>query len=516
MEDNNNKDLNNNFEKLCFQILELKSETLKTYESIKQYYQKCIYEHKPIFELQKLLTALSQNKKISEENIQKEKTYLTNKLNEKTQIINALQNEFNLIKDEFKKLSFGKEKMKEINKMRKSELISVQYQISILSKKIKNTQKECFDLDNKINTLTEENRSSYSTECTLLEQVMAFDKKLYNIYNAREQKIKEKHNLEIDLKSLTDSQRRKANEKINFLKEKSNNEISNLKNEINKLEKANNKINEQNNSIKNMNEFMISKLKTKTKENELNDNNEINDNTINQLNLNLIEESKKLDEDVNSMILKIKNEYKTIINIEPIQNISPLDYLNNLLSKLQNYCNDNSYEQIINQKSEEVSKLGEEISKKIYDKFLKRKFLVIFKIFVKDNKIMKEKEEKEIKELQKRNEELRISKQINQDKEEESKEKQREIELNERMKKEEKDRKNKKKKVNKKNNYKCDIESNDDEQNCLEIKNNKKKTSEFNLNSMDFLNELSRSVIQSEEDASNKQHFGRRRRNYNF
>ena len=204
------------------------------------------------------------------------------------------------------------------------------------------------------------------------------------------------------------------------------------------------------------------------------------------------------------------------MNIKQSLILNQLDYLNNLLSKLQNYCNDNSYEQIINQKSEEVSKLGEEISKKIYNKFLKRKFLVIFKIFVKDNKIMKEKEEKEIKELQKRNEELRISKQINQDKEEESKEKQREIEFNERMKKEEKDRKNKKKKVNKKNNYKCDIESNDDEQNCLEIKNNKKKTSEFNLNSMDFLNELSRSVIQSEEDASNKQHFGRRRRNYNF
>ena len=194
MDVNNKEQSLNNFEKLCFQILELKSETLKTFDSIKQYYLTCIYEQKPFFELENLLTAFSKNKKIADENILNVKSYLSKKVNQKNQTITALQEEFKLLKEKFKILLFGKEKMKEINKMKKSELISDQFQISKLSKKIKIIQKECLEMDSQINKLTEENKNSYSTECTLLEQVMAFDKKLYNIYNAREQKIKEKLN----------------------------------------------------------------------------------------------------------------------------------------------------------------------------------------------------------------------------------------------------------------------------------------------------------------------------------
>jgi hypothetical protein len=63
--------------------------------------------------------------------------------------------------------------------------------------------------------------------------------------------------------------------------------------------------------------------------------------------------------------------------------------------------------------------------------------------------------------------------------------------------------------------------NNDDNEECKsmkndEVKNKKKKTTEFNLNSMDFLNELSRSVIQAEESETTQQRFGRRRRPYHF
>ena len=303
---------------------------------------------------------------------------MSKKVNQKNQTITALQEEFKLLKEKFKILLFGKEKMKEINKMKKSELISVQFQISKLSKKIKIIQKECLEMDSQINKLTEENKNSYSTECTLLEQVMAFDKKLYNIYNAREQKIKEKHNLEIELKSLTDSQRRKTNDKINKLVENFNNQISNLKINIEKFEKENIKIKEEKNYIENLNELIINKINKISNENS-DKSNDIDKKTINQLNLNLIEESHKLDEDINTMILKIQNEFKGIIKIESPKNILPLDYLNMLFSNLQNFSNDNSYENLINKKSEEVSKLGEEISIKIYKRFLKKKAFLFIK-----------------------------------------------------------------------------------------------------------------------------------------
>ena len=481
MDVNNKEQSLNNFEKLCFQILELKSETLKTFDSSKQYYLKCINEQKPFLELEKLLTAFSQNKKIADENISNVKSYLSKKFNEKNQKVIALQDEFKLLKDKFKILLFGKEKMKEINKMKKSELISVQFQISNLSKRIKEIQKECLEMDNQINKLTEQNKNSYSTECTLLEQVMAFDKKLYNIYNAREQKIKEKHNFEIELKSLTDSQRRKTNDKINKVIESFNNQISNLKINIEKFEKENIKINEEKNYIENINELIINKINKISNEN-IEKSNDI-DNTINQLNLNLIEESNKLDEDVNTMILKIQNEFKGIINIESPNNILPLDYLNILFSNLKNFSNDNSYETIINKKSEEVSKLGEEISNKIYNKFLRKKAFLFLKNFSID-------------------------------------EKKRKIEMKEKEK--EKKMKEEEKKIRKKKNKKNENENNDEENEenksikIDELKNKKKKSTEFNLNSMDFLNELSRSVIQTDETETSQQHFGRRRRPYHF
>ena len=484
MDVNNKEQSLNNFEKLCFQILELKSETLKTFDSIKQYYLTCINEQKPFFKLENLLTAFSKNKKIADENILNVKSYLSKKVNQKNQTITALQEEFKLLKEKFKILLFGKEKMKEINKMKKSELISVQFQISKLSKKIKIIQKECLEMDSQINKLTEENKNSYSTECTLLEQVMAFDKKLYNIYNAREQKIKEKHNLEIELKSLTDSQRRKTNDKINKLVENFNNQISNLKINIEKFEKENIKIKEEKNYIENLNELIINKINKISNENS-DKSNDIDKKTINQLNLNLIEESHKLDEDVNTMILKIQNEFKGIIKIESPKNILPLDYLNMLFSNLQNFSNDNSYENLINKKSEEVSKLGEEISITIYKRFLKKKAFLFIKEYS-------------------------------------SKEKKRKIDMKEKEKEREKKIKEEEKKNKKKKNKKNDTENNNEENEENkstkndEVKNKKKKSTEFNLNSMDFLNELSRSVIQADESESNQQHFGRRRRPYHF
>ena len=484
MDSNNKEQSLNNFEKLCFQILELKSETLKTFDSSKQYYLKCINEQKPFLELEKLLTAFSQNKKIADENILKIKSYLLKKFNEKNQKVNALQEEFTLLKDKFKILVFDKEKMKEINKMKKSELQSVKFQISNLSKSIKEIQKECLEMDNQINKLTDQNKNSYSTECTLLEQVMAFDKKLYNIYNAREQKIKEKHNLEIELNSLTDSQRRKTNDKINKVIESFNNQISNLKINIEKFEKENIKINEEKNYIENINELIIKKINKIS--NEISEKgNDIDKNTIKQLNLNLIEENNKLDEDVNTMILKIQNEFKGIINIETPDNILPLDYLNMLFSNLQNFSNDNSYENSINKKSEEVIKLGEEISIKIYNKFLKKKSFSLIKKFCLE-------------------------------------EKKRKFEMKEKEKEKERKMKEEEKKNRKKKNKKYDNENNnDDNEECKsmkndEVKNKKKKTTEFNLNSMDFLNELSRSVIQAEESETSQQRFGRRRRPYHF
>lgn len=88
--------------------------------------------------------------------------------------------------------------------MKKSEMISIQYEISQLTNKIKTVQKQSNNLETEIANLKKENKNSYTTEITLLEQVMSFDKRLYTVFSAREGLIKQKQQIqsEINLKEV--------------------------------------------------------------------------------------------------------------------------------------------------------------------------------------------------------------------------------------------------------------------------------------------------------------------------
>lgn len=65
-------------------------------------------------------------------------------------------------------------------------MVSIQYEISQLTNKIKIIQMQSNTLENEIANLKKNNKNSYTTEISLLEQVMSFDKRLYTVFNARE------------------------------------------------------------------------------------------------------------------------------------------------------------------------------------------------------------------------------------------------------------------------------------------------------------------------------------------
>ena len=264
--------------------------------------------------------------------------------------------------------------------MQKNEVLSIRFQIASLSHQIKAIQNETLGLENDIAKLKKENKDSYSKEISLLGQVMSFDKKLYNVYNEREEKTKIKERLEAEFNA-------KKAEKIRRIEEENKNKLdviraqlegterekATLKNEYESLTKDTQGISE-----------IVALLKEKAKK---------------------MMQSKIEEVGNTSMIEELNSKYKAEIS-QLIENaIKDFSFLNlhmkdinlsAITSQLTDYYNDNteidSIKADIVKSEEELSKLENELEAKIHHKKL---ISISFSILKKNYKTNKKKRQLE-------------------------------------------------------------------------------------------------------------------------
>ena len=349
-----------NFEKAYTQIVEFKSDTLKSFASTVNFIQSYLDStfQSSSNELDNFINSVETNKGIIRENVNNFRSFLIKQYTERVEKLSSLQKLYEELSDKAKKIYTGKQRYKECNLMQKNEVLSIKFQIASLSHQIKSIQNETLGLENDIAKLKKENKDSYSKEISLLEQVMSFDKKLYNVYNEREEKTKMKERLEAELKAKKEEKIRKIEEenknKLDVIRaqlEGTEREKTTLKNEYDILTKDSQSLSE-----------VVSLLKEKAM----------------KMMLSKIEEV-----DNTSVIVELCSKYKAEIS-QLIENaIKDFSFLNlnmkdiNLLaitSQLSDYCNDNteidSIKSDIAKSTDELTKLENELEDKIHHKKL--------------------------------------------------------------------------------------------------------------------------------------------------
>ena len=205
-----NVDCKINYEKIFSQICDFKSEINSNYLEIKSFFSSFLSSkfQSSLNDLENFIKIMNLNKKISLENIKNIQKNLISKFNKNKNKIEIFKKKLNELSIKSQKLNLGKNNFIELNLFKKSELISLKFKLFSLNNSIKNTQNEIKNIENKINEFSIEINSTCQSEFNLLEQIMNYDKKIYNIVNARDPKFKEKHLLENDVKNLKEKQKK--------------------------------------------------------------------------------------------------------------------------------------------------------------------------------------------------------------------------------------------------------------------------------------------------------------------
>lgn len=367
-----------NFEKAYTQIVEFKSDTMKSFASTINFIQSYLDStfQSSSNELDNFINAIETNKGIIKDNINNFRSFLIKQYTERVEKLSSLQKMYEELNDKAKKIYTGKQRYKECNLMQKNEVLSIRFQIASLSHQIKAIQNETLGLENDIAKLKKENKDSYSKEISLLGQVMSFDKKLYNVYNEREEKTKIKERLEAEFNA-------KKAEKIRRIEEENKNKLDVIRAQLEGTEREKATLKNEYESLTKHTQGLseiVALLKEKAKK---------------------MMQSKIEEVGNTSMIEELNSKYKAEIS-QLIENaIKDFSFLNlhmkdinlsAITSQLTDYYNDNteidSIKADIVKSEEELSKLENELEAKIHHKKL---ISISFSILKKNYKTNKKK-----------------------------------------------------------------------------------------------------------------------------
>ena len=349
-----------NFEKAYTQIVEFKSDTLKSFASTVNFIQSYLDStfQSSSNELDNFINSVETNKGIIRENVNNFRSFLIKQYTERVEKLSSLQKLYEELSDKAKKIYTGKQRYKECNLMQKNEVLSIRFQIASLSHQIKSIQNETLGLESDIAKLKKENKDSYSKEISLLEQVMSFDKKLYNVYNEREEKTKMRERLEAEFKEKKEEKIRKIEEenknKLDVIRAKlegTEREKATLKSECDLLTKDSQSLSE-----------VVSLLKEKAMKMMLSKIEEVDNTSV------IVELCSKYKAEISQLIENAIKDFSFLnLNMKDIN-------LSAITSQLSDYCNDNteidSIKADIAKSTDELTKLENELEDKIHHKKL--------------------------------------------------------------------------------------------------------------------------------------------------
>ena len=405
-----------NFERLYSEMVEVQSDIESLDEGVKKFFTQYIENIVNPNEIKNTAKIIRQNKAFQDKIYEKFKSFLEVDLKENKEKVEKGKKITKQIETKTYQVARAKDMFRELNEMIHGDIISHKKEINKISEEIKNIQQQVSEYEKEIVILSNENKTSYNEELNLLDTVMSFGKKMYTTYATREEKKKEKNNLEAEILKLKEEQKEKnikfqeamaliiqneEKEQYDFQKQKSDIELY--------LNLFPSTCDDYDNILKILNNFCTKKLE---KYNELRKTQK--EQKTNNIAININELKEHIYNCDSKILQELLSNIEIIRNIHPYLNFPPNIDFNNIIDTVESLSNQMSciineetpQEKINAEKEKQMEDLGTKIADVYHDKFIKHLFFNALKINTEEERKKKEAEKKMI-ELKNKEEKLK-------------------------------------------------------------------------------------------------------------
>ena len=411
-----------NFERLYSEIVEVQSDIETQLKGTQDFFNSYMNSIICPDDITKILKLIEYNSSYQEKLAENFKKHLLDDLAQNSSKAKKSTKITKQIDTKTYQVARAKDMYRELNQMCHADIISHKKEIQKINDLTKVIHDEITGYEKEIERLNIDNKNTYSEELNLLDTVMNFDKKLYTIYVTREEKKKEKANIQSEIQKILEEKKTKEayyKEQLDIItnkkneiqenfekeKEKIENLISNHPLEIEKYNNIFNKLKEfytkksiELKNIKEDTEMLESTYKTQNANNLKNYLNDCDSNTV-----------KKLFDTVQNIqntfpFLQIPNN----ININNDSNMNIIDISESLNKQMLSLLSDEKPQEKLNREKEnKILELELKIGDKYRNKFIKKLFFSSLKINVTEEKRRKE-AEKKLQELKNKEEQLKL------------------------------------------------------------------------------------------------------------
>ena len=407
-----------NFERLFSEIVEAQSDIESLEDGVQKFFSQYMENITNPNEIKNTVKIIKKNSAVQEKVYDSFKIFLEAELKENKEKVENGIKITKQIEAKTYQVARVKDMFRELNHMMHGDIISHQKEIKKVENAINTIHKELADYDKKIESLSAENKTAYTEELNLLDTVMSFGKKLYTTYATREEKKKEKNQLEAELFKLKEEKKAKDlkyQQQLNdIIKNEDNAQIDfeNKKNEIELfLNSSPNTCHEYEDILNSLRKLYSSKLEKyslmkKTQKEKRKSNN---------IAISPLELKEHLNCCDNNILQELYTNIEIIRNIHPYLSIPPKIDINNIIDVVESLNNQISFlineetpqEKINKEKERQIKEIGKKISDLYYDKIIKHFFLDALKLNAAEEKKKKEAEKKKLIELKNKEEKLK-------------------------------------------------------------------------------------------------------------
>ena len=405
-----------NFERLYSEMIEVQSDIESLDEGVQKFFTQYIGNIVNPNEIKNTAKIIKQNKAFQDKIYDNFKSFLEIDLKENKEKVEKGMKITKQIETKTYQVARAKDMFRELNEMIHGDIISHQKEINKISDEIKKIQEQVVEYEKEIVILSNENKTSYNEELNLLDTVMSFGKKMYTTYATREEKKKEKNNLEAEILKLKEEQKEKDikfQEAMNLIKQKEEKEQYDFQKKKRDIELYLNlypsTCDEYDSILKILNTFCSKKLE---KYNQLQ--NTEKEKQITNIPIDINELKEHIYNCDNKILQELLNSIEIIRNIHPYLNFPPNIDINNIVDTVESISNQMSciikeetpQEKINAEKEKQMEELGTKIADVYYDKFIKHLFFNALKMNSEEEKKKKE-AEKKMQELKNKEEKLK-------------------------------------------------------------------------------------------------------------
>ena len=409
-----------NFERLYSEIIEVQSDIETQLKGTQDFFTSYMNSIICPDEITKILKIIEYNSSYQEKLAEKFKKHLLEDLSQNSSKAKKSTKITKQIETKTYQVARAKDMYRELNQMCHADIISHKKEIKKITELTKAIHDEIAEYEKEIKQLNIDNKNTYSEELNLLDTVMNFDKKLYTIYVTREEKKKEKQNVQNEIQKILEEKKAKENsykEQLDIITKKKKEIQENFEKEKQKLENLISmhptKIENFNNIFNKLKEFHSKKL---LELKNIKENTEMLDaNYQNQKDNDLKNYIKECDANI------VKNLFETVENIQNLfpflqipnnitdnSNINIIDISESLNKQMLTILNEETPQEKINREKEnQISELGLKIADIYHEKFIKKLFLSSLKFNAIEEKRRKE-AEKKLQELKNKEEQLKF------------------------------------------------------------------------------------------------------------